>query len=141
MEFPIKLLGLPNQIISSSNALRRLDMNTNNAKKNDPRQKDKCLSCQQQTVNAAISGNAVDQFKLGEMYYWVRVLLIFVLSFILNNASHLLVSLFILYHYSSFIINYHFVLRVREGCQKIGKKHLFGLKEVPFKDMSLLNFI
>ena len=62
-------------------------MNTNNAKKNDPRQKDKCLSCQQQTVNAAISGNAVDQFKLGEMYYWVRIQLIFVLSFILNNAT------------------------------------------------------
>ena len=87
MEFPIKpILELPNQIISSSNALRRLDMNTNNAKKNDPRQKDKCLSCQQQTVNAAISGNAVDQFKLGEMYYWVRVQFIFVLSFSLNNV-------------------------------------------------------
>ena len=79
MEFPIKIMALPNQIIASprtSNALRRLDMNTEKSVKT----KDKCLSCQQQTVNAAISGNAVDQFKLGEMYYWV--LLIFVLSFI-----------------------------------------------------------
>ena len=86
MEFPVKIMELPNQIITSNNALRRLDMNTNKAKKNDPRQKDKCLSCQQQTVNAAISGNAVDQFKLGEMYYWVRVQFIFVLSFSLNNV-------------------------------------------------------
>ena len=81
MEFPIKIMALPNQIIAStrtSNALRRLDMNTEKSVKT----KDKCLSCQQQTVNAAISGNAVDQFKLGEMYYWVRVQLIFVLSFI-----------------------------------------------------------
>jgi hypothetical protein len=101
MEFPIKPVHDLNYITRTSNALRRLDMNTD---EKSVKTKDTCLSCQQQTFNAAISGNAVDQFKLGEMYYWVRVLLIFVLSFILNNASHSHVSLFILYHYSSFII-------------------------------------